>query len=392
MRFSFTDEQVQFRDVLRRFLREVSPAADVRRHMASADGFDAAVWRRLADDLALPGLAIPEAHGGSGFGIVELCIAVEEQGRALLCAPYFATVVLAATAIGEAATAAQKARLLPAIAGGRLRAALAIGEARGSVDVADIACTATRSGGRHRLHGSKSFVIDGASAEQLVVVARAPGSRGADGLSCFLVDGNAGGLRRRPLASIDETRRLARLDLDGVDAELLGDEGAAAPAIARTLDVAFVALANEMMGGAQALFDATMGYMATRVQFGRLIGSFQAIKHRCADLLVELELAKSGAWQAAQALADGDAERSAHASLAKAAAADAYMHVAAESIQLHGGIGFTWDHDTHLWYKRAKCSEVLFGSPRWHRERMLRELEAAGAVEMAGAAGAGEAA
>lgn len=378
VRFSFTDEQEQFRSVLRRFLAETSPSTEVRRLMASDSGFDVGVWQRLANEMALPGIAIAESCGGSGFGPVELCIAVEEQGRALLCAPFLSSVVLAAGAIEAGADESQKARLLSAIASGKSRCALAISESRGSVDMADIACTAERAAGTWKLTGSKSFVIDGHSADQLVVVARAPSSHGAEGISLFLVDGTATGVTRRRLDSIDQTRRLARVDLDAAPGELLGAAGGAADAVEQTLDVAYVALANELVGVAQMALETTIAYCAARVQFGRAIGSFQAIKHRCADLLLEVELARSGAYQAGQALADGSPARSALASLAKAAAAEACMHATAECIQLHGGIGFTWDHDAHLWYKRAKCSEVLFGTPAWHRARMLRVMDVAG--------------
>ena len=376
MEFAFTDEQDQFRSVVQRFLRDRSPPAAVRRLMETDDGFDPVVWKQLADDLALTGIHIPEAYGGAGFGPVELGIAMEEQGRALLCAPYFSSCVLSASAIFNSATQDQKAALLPAIAAGDVRAALAITEGNGRWDAAGVQTVATRGADGWVINGSKRYVIDGCTAQTLVVVARSADSDGAAGLSLFIVDPGAAGVSRTPLATLDATRKQARIDLKRAPAELLGEAGAGAAALSRTLDHAAIALANEMVGGAQALLDSAVAYAGMRVQFGRAIGSFQAIKHKCADMLLDVELAKSGAYYAAQAAADGDPQTPYLASLAKAAAADAYMRTAANTIQIHGGIGFTWDHDTHLWFKRAKSSEVLLGDPSYHRELMLQRLQA----------------
>ena len=375
MEFAFTDEQDQFRSVVRRFLSDTSPTTQVRRLMETAAGFDAAVWRQLSDDLALTGIAIPEAYGGAGFGPVELGIAMEEQGRALLCAPYFSSCVLAAGAIMNAATEEQKAHLLPAIAGGQIRAALAVTERNGRWDTAGVLTVATPTGDGWLLDGVKSYVIDGATAQALVVVARAAGTVGDAGLGFFLVEPDAAGVTRTPLATMDATRKQANIEFRRAPAELLGEAGNGASALSKTLDHAAIALANEMVGGAQALLDSAVVYANLRVQFGRAIGSFQAIKHKCADMLLDVELAKSAAYYAAQAEADGDPQTPSLASLAKAAAADTYMRVAASTIQIHGGIGFTWDHDTHLWFKRAKSSEVLLGDPNYHRELMLQRME-----------------
>jgi alkylation response protein AidB-like acyl-CoA dehydrogenase len=375
MEFAFTDEQDQFRSVVRRFLSDTSPTTQVRRLMETAAGFDAAVWRQLSDDLALTGIAIPEAYGGAGFGPVELGIAMEEQGRALLCAPYFSSCVLAAGAIMNAATEEQKAHLLPAIAGGQIRAALAVTERNGRWDTAGVLTVATPTGDGWLLDGFKSYVIDGATAQAVVVVARAAGTVGDAGLGFFLVEPDAAGVTRTPLATMDATRKQANIEFRRAPAELLGEAGNGASALSKTLDHAAIALANEMVGGAQALLDSAVVYANLRVQFGRAIGSFQAIKHKCADMLLDVELAKSAAYYAAQAEADGDPQTPSLASLAKAAAADTYMRVAASTIQIHGGIGFTWDHDTHLWFKRAKSSEVLLGDPNYHRELMLQRME-----------------
>jgi len=370
MQFAFTDEQEQFRDVVRRFLAQKSPTTEVRRLMATAEGYDPDVWRQLADELALTGVHIPEAYGGAGFGPVELGIAMEEQGRALLCAPYFSSCVLAAGAILEAGSDAQKAELLPDIASGRVRAALALTEPNGRWDADGVQSRATRSAGGWAIDGRKRFVIDGCTADTLVVAARSP-----EGVSFFHVDAHAPGVTRTPLATMDATRKQARVELVRAPAVLLGEAGSGAAALPRLLDHAAIALANEMVGGAQALLDSAVAYAKLRVQFGRPIGSFQAIKHKCADMLLEVELAKSAAYCAAQAEAEGDPETPVLASMAKAAAADAYVRAAANTIQIHGGIGFTWENDTHLWFKRAKSSEVLFGDPNWHRERMLQRME-----------------
>ena len=379
MQFTFTDEQEQFRAVIRRFLAQKSPATEVRRLMATAEGFDPRVWRQLADELGLTGLHLPEEFGGAGFGAVELGIAMEEQGRALLCAPYFSSCVLAAAAILEAGSEAQKSELLPDIASGQVRAALALTEPNGRWDAAGVEAVATQSGGAWQIDGIKSFVIDGCTADTLVVAARTDAARtNAAAVSFFLVDPQAPGVTRTPLATMDATRKQARIELEGVAAELLGERGAAIRALPRVLDHAAIALANEMVGGAQALLESAVAYANLRVQFGRAIGSFQAIKHKCADMLLEVELAKSAAYGAAQAEAAGDPETPMLASMAKAAAADAYRRAAADTIQIHGGIGFTWENDTHLWFKRAKSSEVLFGDANHHRELMLQRMEGSG--------------
>jgi alkylation response protein AidB-like acyl-CoA dehydrogenase len=340
--------------------------------MATAEGYDPAVWRQLSENLALPGIHVPEQYGGAGFGMVELCIVTEELGRALLCAPYFSSAVLAANAILSAGTEEQKSALLPEIAKGARLATLAVTEPDGNWDPAGIKVVATPDSDVYRLDGVKSFVVDGHLAELLVVAARAPKTTGLAGLALFTLDANAGGVEQRLLESMDATRKIARIDFRGAHANLLGNLDDGAEPILRTLDRAAIALANEMVGGAQTLLDSAVNYAKLRVQFGRLIGSFQAIKHKLADMLLDLELAKSAAYYAAQAAAADDPEWPALASLAKAAASETYLHTAAECIQIHGGIGFTWDNDTHLWFKRAKSSEVFLGQPSYHRELLMQ--------------------
>jgi alkylation response protein AidB-like acyl-CoA dehydrogenase len=378
MSFSFTDEQTEFRSVLRRFLTEKSPTTEVRRLMETEDGYDPDIWRQLSQDLGVTGIHIPEDYGGQGFGFVELGIVLEEMGRALLCAPYFSSIVLAATTILNAGSEEQKRELLPPLAAGDSRATLASTEENGRWDTAGVAMTATQAEGGYRLNGVKSYVLDGHTAELIVVLARAPGTSGDDGLSFFTVAADAAGLTRRRLNGVDDTRKLARLEFSAVPATLLGGEGSAAAPLAKTLDQAVACLANEMVGGAEALREQALDYAQLRMQFGRAIASFQTMKHKSADMLIDVELAKSAAYYAAT-VADGDGEGEdelgAMASLAKAGAAEAYMQTAIHTIQIHGGIGFTWDNDTHLWFKRAKSSEVFLGDPSYHRELMLQRWQ-----------------
>jgi alkylation response protein AidB-like acyl-CoA dehydrogenase len=376
MRFSFSNEQEEFRSILRRFLDAQSKPTDVRRLMETEAGFERDRWKKLNQELGLTAIAIPEAYGGQGFGCTELAIVLEEMGRALLCAPYFSSVVLAATAIGHAGTDAQKRKHLPAIASGDTLAALACTEDNGRWDAAGVTMTATPSGSGYKLDGVKSFVIDGLTADLIVVLARAPGSTGETGLSLFTVPANAPGLERQALKTMDSTRKMARLTFKSVEAELLGEAGRAAEPFAKTMTLATTCLANEMVGGAEKLRETSLEYAQMRMQFGRPIASFQSMKHKSADMLVDVELAKSAAYYAAAAVDENDADVATTASLAKATAAEAYMQTAIHAVQIRGGIGFTWDDDTHLWFKRAKSSEVLFGDANYHRELMMQGMMA----------------
>ncbi|WIM11646.1 acyl-CoA dehydrogenase family protein [Enhydrobacter sp.] len=372
MRFSFTPEQEEFRASLRRALEARSPTKEVRRLMATEAGFEREGWRRLNQELGLTALAIPEAYGGQGFGFTELGIVLEEMGRGLLCAPYFSTAVLATSAILNGGTEDQKRAFLPPIASGEMTATLAFAEEGGSNEPSAVAMTAAPSGGAYRLDGTKSFVLDGHTADLVVVLARRPGSKGDDGLSLFTVQGATPGLERRALKTMDETRKLARLTFRSVEARLLGPEGAAAAPFATTMQQALICLANEMVGGAERLREDALAYVKMRMQFGRSIASFQTTKNKAADMLVDVELAKSAAYYAAAALDEGDDDLPALASLAKASAAEACLQTAIHAVQMHGGIGFTWDNDTHLWFKRAKSSEILFGDANEHREKMMQ--------------------
>ena len=372
MKFSFTPEQEEFRAGLRRALEARSPTKEVRRLMATEAGWERDGWQKLNRELGLTAVHIPESYGGSGFGYGELGIVLEEMGRGLLCAPFFSTAVLATTAILNAGTEEQKQALLPSIAAGDTTATLAFSEDDGRNDGAAVTMTAAPSGAVYRLDGTKSFVLDGHTADLIVVLARQPGSTGEDGLSFFTVTGDAPGLERRRLKTMDETRKLARLRFNSVEARLLGKAGDAAGPFAKTMQQALVCLANEMVGGAERLREDALNYVQMRMQFGRALASFQTMKHKAADMLVDVELAKSAAYYAAAALDDGDADIQAIASLAKACASEAYLQTAIHAVQMHGGIGFTWDNDTHLWFKRAKSSEILFGDANQHRETMMQ--------------------
>jgi alkylation response protein AidB-like acyl-CoA dehydrogenase len=377
MKFNFSTEQEEFRSNLRRFLAERSPSKEVRRLMETEAGWERDGWRRLNAELGLTAVRIPEAYGGQGFGFGELGIVLEEMGRALVCAPYFSTAVLATGAILNAGKEADKQALLPGIAAGETVATLAWVEDGGRWDSAGTALVATPAGkDGFRLDGHKSFVLDGHTADLIVVLARAPGSRETAGLSLFTVTGDAKGLTRRALETMDATRKLARLEFNGVEASLLGEAGGAAAPFARTMTEAAICLANEMAGVAERLREDSLAYARMRMQFGRPIASFQSMKHKAADMLVDVELAKSAAYYAAAALDEGDNDVEAVASLAKAAASEACLQTAIHAIQIHGGIGFTWDNDTHLWFKRAKSSEVLLGDAHHHRELMMQRWAA----------------
>jgi alkylation response protein AidB-like acyl-CoA dehydrogenase len=369
MNFAFSEEQEELRTAVRRFLQEKSPETEVRRLMETEDGYDPAVWSQMADQLGLQSITIPEEYGGSGFSYVELIVILEEMGSALLCAPYFATVALAANALLTSGDDSAKKDLLPGLASGETIGTLAITEDNGRWDFEGVALQASGSGGAWTLDGHKSFVIDGHIANLILVAART-----SAGLSLFAVEGDASGLTRTSLPTMDQTRKQARLVFESTPARLIGTDGGAADSLTKTLDLAAVALAAEQVGGAQHCLDSSVDYAKNRIQFGRPIGSFQAIKHKCADMLLEVESAKSAAYYAGWAAAEDSDELPVVASLAKSYCSEAYFHAAAENIQIHGGIGFTWEHDAHLYFKRAKSSELLFGDPAYHRELLAQRI------------------
>jgi alkylation response protein AidB-like acyl-CoA dehydrogenase len=369
MNFAFSDEQEELRAAVRRFLAEKSPETEVRRLMDTTEGYDPAVWSQMADQLGLQSLTIPEEFGGSGFTYVELLVVLEEMGSALLCAPFFSSVALAANALLTSGDDEAKKSFLPGIASGETIATLAITEDNGKWDFGGIECKAEKKGDGWVLDGHKMFVIDGHVANLIIVAARTKA-----GVSLFAVQDDAAGLTRKPLPTMDQTRKQARLEFSGTPATLIGTDGGAEPGLTKTLDLAAVALAAEQVGGAQHVLDASVEYAKTRIQFGRPIGSFQAIKHKCADMLLEVESAKSAAYYAAWAAAEDSDELPVVASLAKSYCSEAYFHAAAENIQIHGGIGFTWEHPAHLYFKRAKSSELFLGDPSYHRELLAQRI------------------
>jgi alkylation response protein AidB-like acyl-CoA dehydrogenase len=368
MNFAFTEEQEELRNVVRSFLEDKSPESAVRELMETDDGYDKAVWSQMAEQLGLQSLTIPEEFGGQGFSHVELGIVLEEMGRALLCAPYYSTVVLAANALMQSGNEDAKKQHLPGIADGSTIATVAIAEASGKWNPDGIQMEATESGGSWTLTGEKMFVTDGATANLIIVAARANG-----GIHLFTVDGDASGLTRESLSTMDQTRKQARLTFDNTPATHLADTNDFAM-LSTILDLAVVGLANEQVGGAQFVLEMAVQYAKDRVQFGRPIGSFQAIKHKCADMLLEVESAKSAAYYASWCASEMNDELPSVASLAKAYCSEAYFHCAAENIQIHGGIGFTWEHPAHLYFKRAKSSELLFGDPAYHRELLAQRI------------------
>ena len=375
MKFSFSEEQEEFRSVLRRFLEDKSPTKEVRRLMATPSGWEKEEWFQMNKELGLTAVAIPEEYGGHGFGLSEQCIILEEMGRSLLCAPYFSSAVLAANAILYGASEDQKKNLLPRIASGETIAALAFTEENGHWDTLRVQLTASEKDGKYKLSGVKSFVLDGHTADLIIVLATTHKANDKPELSLFAVDGGATGLTKNLLNSTDETRKLARLKFSNVEGQLLGSGETVEKAMQTTFIKSCIGLANEMVGGAERLRQDALDYVKMRMQFGRSIASFQVTKHKATDMLADVELAKSAAYFSAAAFDDSDKDIVATASIAKAAASEGYMQTAINAVQMHGGIGFTWDNDTHLWFKRAKSSEVFLGTPDYHRELMMQSWE-----------------
>ncbi len=377
MDFAFTEEQEELRATARDFLVAHSSSEQVRTAMQSELGYDPQVWKQIGAELGWPSVIIPEEFGGLGLGYVELIALLELMGSALLCAPFFSSVCLAANALLVGGSEEQKKEYLPGIAEGQTRATLAFTEANGRWDASGIEASARREGGDYVLSGKKSFVLDGHCADLLVVAARREGTTGEAGISLFALPAAARGVERRALPTMDQTRRLAEIELRDVrvpGSALMGQEGEGWGALSKTLALAAIALSAEQVGGAQRCLDMSVEYAKQRVQFGRPIGSFQAIKHKCADMLVQVESARSASYYAGCVAAEDGAELPLLASLAKAYCSDAYFDCAANAIQIHGGVGFTWEYDVHLYFKRAKSSESFLGDGAYHREQVARGI------------------
>ena len=365
------EERQAFADSVRRLLEDRGTEADVRRTMETSEGYDPALWRALAD-LGIVGLIVDEAHGGVGAGPEELERVMEEAGAALLCGPLLSSGVLAAGLIAALGDAEAADRLLPGVADGSRIATVALTGPAATWTEDAVAASASRSDdGAWRIDGVAAFVTHGQIADTLLVLARAP-----DGLAVFEVDPRGAGVAVTALPTFDHTLRLADLAFAGAPAVRLAGTRPAWEAARAALDLALVALAGEQAGGGRRVLEFTVDYAKMRVQFGRAIGSFQAIKHMAADLLLESESAISAARHAARALAAGEVDAGAQISLAAFACADAFSTITATAIQMHGGIAFTWAHPAHLYLRRARADAQLFGTPASHRERFLQQLGA----------------
>jgi len=375
MDIGFTEEQELLRDTARRFLEGECDTQFVRKRMAEPAAVTDEFWQKLAEQGWL-GIIYPEEEGGSGLGLVDLVVLMEEMGRAVMPGPFLSTVLLGGAAICEAGTPTQRQQWLPAITAGKAKAALGWTEPNLRWDAAGITLRGREAGGGFTLSGTKLFVGDAHLAQIFVIAARTQdGNTMEDGVSLFLVPKETSGLAVAVLPTIDETRKLCEVRLDNVvlpAAALLGDRHAGWAPLSRVVARATVALAAEMCGGAQQVLDMTVAYAKIRIAFGKPIGSYQGVKHQAADMLVAIENAKSLTYYAAWAVDQGLEEAPLAVSMAKAAASDMARKVAGTGIQLHGGIGMTWEHDLQLYFKRAKASEVAFGDATWHRERVAQ--------------------
>jgi len=372
MNFALTEDQQMIRDAAESFLAEASGSAAVRAAMDSDAGIDRTLWQRMAD-LGWCGTHIAEAHGGLGLGVVELVLLLEQMGRRLPCVPFFSSVCLAGTALQQAGSDTARARWLPRMVDGSLQATLALSARGVQWDATMPGATARRVAAGWQLDGSFAHVPDGASAEVIFVVARVADT---DEIGLFAVPSSAPGVQRAPLRTWDATRRLAEVALNGVhlgDGDRV-DGGADVPAaLQRSVAIAALLLAAEQLGGAQQCLALTLAYTAQRAQFGQPVAAFQAVKHRCAEMMVRIEATRSAVYGAA-ALAAEDTALELEAGAAKAQANESFFFCAQEAIQLHGGVGFTWEYDPHLYFKRAQAGAHWLGTPQQWRERIAAAL------------------
>ena len=363
------DDHEELRQMVRRFFAEKSSEDEVRRLMESPSGYDPAVWKQMARELGLQGIGIAEEYGGSGGDQVALSVVFEEMGRVLLCAPYFATVALAANLLTYSGDSSAMTDYLPGIAEGETIATVALAERAGGWNESSVELPATWNGNTWTLTGAKTLVLDAAVADLILVIART-----AAGVSIFAVDRDAHGLSVEVLTTLDQTRRQGRLRFDSTPARLIGEDGEGWGPVARMLDLAAVSLAAEGAGGAARVLELATDYANDRVQFGHTIGSFQVIKHRVAELFIAVEGVKAVAYQGAWAVSTGDDRLRRLAHVAKAHCSDVFFEVAVENIQIHGAIGFTWEHPAHMFFKSAKSSQLLFGDSSFHRTKLASHL------------------
>lgn len=375
MNFGFNEEQELLRSTARKFFDNECASETVRKLMDGPEGMTPDLWKKIAEQ-GWTGLIFADEHGGMGLGFVDLVVLMEEMGRAVVPGPFFSTVLLGGLAIREAGTDAQKKAWLPKIASGEARATLAWMEPSAELGARGITLQATAKGAGFTLDGTKLFVHDAHTADVIVVATRtSSGQNAEDGVSLFLVPKATPGLSVTLLPTMDQTRKLCEVGFKnvavGADA-LMGQAGSGWAPLSRVIDRATVALCAEMCGGAQKVLEMTVEYAKIRQAFGRPIGSYQGVKHKAADMLVDVENSKSITYYAAWAMDEGVPEGPLAVSMAKAYVSDAYRRVSGAGIQLHGGIGFTWEHDLHLYFKRAKGSEFTFGDATWHRERVAQ--------------------
>ena len=391
MEFRFTDEQKMIRETAESFLQDVSTSEAVRKAMATDTGYDTELWQRICTELCFQAITIPEQHGGMGLGYVELAAVLEQMGRVLLCAPFYSTVCLGVNALLIAGTEAQQAEYLPQIVEGSLTATLAYTGAAAAKHGGDwganaVTATYNKSGDNFVLNGTLRYVIDGHTADLLIIAARAENSQGENGIALFAVPANTAGVACRWTPTMDQTRHQADVILNNVSvptSALMNNEGTAWSSLHKIISLAKIAVAAEQMGGAQEILDRTVAFMQERVQFGRSIASFQAIKHKAADMMLKCEVSRSAVYYAAcvaqEALqVDGDktlaAELHEAAAMAKGYCSDTFFFNAGSAIQLYGGVGFTWEYDVHLYFKRAKNTELFLGNSAYQRELVAQML------------------
>ena len=375
MDFGFSEEQEILRDSAKRFLADNCSTKFVRQMMADATAHDAGFWSKIVE-LGWPGLLIPADYGGTGGTFLDMTVIAEEAGKALIPGPFFATALLGAPAIIEGGSEAQKKELLPKIAEGKYIATVALAESSGRFDAGGVELKAVKKGADYVISGEKFFVPDAHVADCIVVAART-GASGENGVTLLMVPAKDKGVTITQLKTVDMTRRLCHIKFDNVTvsgANLLGKEGSGWPTMRRTLDIATAALAAEMVGTAQKALDIAVDYAKTRVQFGKPIGSFQAVKHKCVDMMVSVENARSLTYYACWTVDEKLAEAATAVPMAKAYASDMAKNVTSEAIQVHGGIGFTWEHDMHLYHRRALAGEANFGNAPIHRETVAKSL------------------
>jgi alkylation response protein AidB-like acyl-CoA dehydrogenase len=374
MNFDFSDDQKMLRDQARKFLAEKCPIKAVRSVLEGEQGHDVALWKGIAE-MGWMGTAIPESYGGLGLGYLELCVVAEELGRVLAPVPFASTVYLFAEALLAAGSEEQKLKLLPRIAAGELIGTFARAEGAGAVTPKSIR-TSFKGG---KLTGRKTAVADGMDAQYAVVLARASDEAGERSLALALVDLTAAGVKRRPLDSIDPSRKHAEIVFDGAAAEALGATGEGWSVAARVLDRAAVLMAFEQVGGADSCLAMAKEYALNRYAFGRQIASYQAIKHKLADIYIGNELARSNAYYGAWALSTNARELPLAAAAARVSATQAFDFAAKENTQTHGGVGYTWEFDCHLFYKRSRDLALAIGAQRTWKEKLVNELEASNA-------------